>query len=159
MTNQATVKNMTVEQRLAIRREAALQIDPETAEVMWTYANLADPYGIYPDGEECIGRVYFARPAGSDVWVDFGDLPDATVKALRKKQEFRRAFPEPTVYRGAEELLIVGEDQEQFVRVRIEQASKLIEKMNAALKAHGAGASHSVTSTPATDKTAAPMND
>ena len=155
MTNQATVKNMTVEQWLAIRREAALQIDPETAEVMWEYANVADPYGVYPDCEECIGRVYFARPSGSDVWVDFGDLPDATVKALRETREFRRAFPEPTVYRGAKELLIVGEDDEQFMRVRIEQASKLIEKMYAALKAHGAGASSSVTSTRATDKAAA----
>ena len=104
---------------------------------MWKYANVADPYGVYPDGEECIGRVYFARPSGSDVWVCFGDLPDATVKALREKQEFRRAFPEPTVYRRAEELLIVGEDHEQFVRVRIEQASKLIEKMDAALRHTG----------------------
>jgi hypothetical protein len=154
MTSQATVENMTVEQWLAIRREAALQIDPETAEVMWKYANVADPYGVYPDGEECIGRVYFARPAGSDVWVDFGDLPDATVKALREKQEFRRAFPEPTVYRRAEELLIVGENDEQFVRVRIEQASKLIEKMNAALRTHGADALSLVRSTRATDKTA-----
>jgi hypothetical protein len=134
MINQATVENMSVDQWLAIRREAALQVDPETAEVMWKYANVADPCGVYPEGEECIGRVYFARPAGSDVWVDFNDLPDATVKALREKQEFRRAFPEPTVYRRAEELLIVGEDDEQFVRVRIEQASKLIEKMNAALR-------------------------
>ena len=47
MTNQATVKNMTVEEWLAIHREAALQIDPETAEVMWKHANLAVPYGIY----------------------------------------------------------------------------------------------------------------
>ena len=74
------------------------------------------------------------------MWVCFYDLPDATVKALREKQEFRRLFPEPTVYRRAEELLIVGEDHEQSVRVRIEQASKLIEKMNAALKEHEADA-------------------
>jgi hypothetical protein len=140
MTNGTkTVNKMTTEQWLAIRREAALQIDPETAEVMWKYANIADPYGIYSDcPEECIGKVYFARPSGSDVWVDFEDLPDATVKALREKQELRRAFPEPAVYRRAKELLIVSEDQEQFVRVRIEQASKLIEKMRAALKEHEA---------------------
>lgn len=143
MTSEAkTVGEMTVAQRLAIRREAALQIDPETAEVMCTYTNSVDPYGIYPDcPEECIGRVYFARPSGSDVWVDFNDLPDATVRALREKQELRRAFPEPTVYRRAKELLIVGEDQQQFVRVRIEQASKLLEKMRAALQEHEANAS------------------
>ena len=141
MTNEAkTANKMTVEQWRAIRREAALQIDPETAEVMWTYGNICDPYGVHPDCQECIGRVYFAHPSGSDVWVCFYDLPDATVKALREEQELRRAFPEPTVYRRAEELLIVSEDQEQFVRVRIEQASKLIEKMRAALKEHEADA-------------------
>jgi hypothetical protein len=133
---------MTLEQWLAIRREAALQIDPETAEVMWKHTNVVDPYGVYPDcPEECIGRVYFARPSGSDVWVCFDDLSDATVKALREKQELRRAFPEPTVYRRAKELLIVSEDQEQFVHVGVEQASKLIEKMRAALKEHKTDAS------------------
>jgi hypothetical protein len=116
---------------------SSLQIDPETAEIMWKHANIVDPYGVYPDcPAECIGRVYFARPSGSDVWVCFDDLPHATVKALREKQELRRAFPEPTVYRRAKELLIVSEDQEQIVCVRVEQASKLIEKMRAALKEH-----------------------
>src|SRR5262245_36664413 len=110
------MNKMTLEQRLAIRTEAALQIDPETAEVMWRHANIADPYSDYPDcPEECIRRVYFARPSLSDVWVCLDDLPDATVKALKEKQELRRAFPEPTVYRRAKELLIVSEDREQFV--------------------------------------------
>jgi hypothetical protein len=142
MTNEAkTVNKMTVEEWLAIRREAALQIDSETAEVTCKHANIVDPYGMYPNSEECIGRVCFARASGSDVWVCFDDLPDATVKALREKQELRRAFPEPTVYRRPKELFIVGDDQEQFVRVRIEQASKLIEKMRAALKEHEANSS------------------
>jgi adenylate kinase len=68
MTNEGkTVNGMTVEQQLAIRKEAALQIDPETAEIMCTHANIADPYGIYPEcPEECIGNV-FRRPSGSDV--------------------------------------------------------------------------------------------
>jgi hypothetical protein len=133
------MSEMTVEEWLAIRREAALQIDPETAQVMWTYADVSNPYGIYPrcPEMECIGRVWFARPSGSDVWVCFYDLPDATVKALMEKQEQRRTSPEPTVYRRANELLIVGEnEEEQFVRVRIEQASKLIEKMRVALNEH-----------------------
>jgi hypothetical protein len=136
------MNKMVLEQWLAIRREAALQINPETAEVTWEYVNMADPYGDYPDcPEECIGKVCFARPSGSDVWVCFYDLPDTTVKALREKQELRRAVPEPTVYRRAKELLIVSEDQEQFVRVRIEQASKLIEKIRTALKEHETDAS------------------
>src|SRR5262245_24184001 len=112
------MNKMILEQRLAIRTEAALQIDPETAEVMWRHANIADPYGDYPDcPKECIGRVHFARSSLSDVRVCFDDLPNGTVKALREKQELRRAFPEPTVYRRVKELLIVSEDQEQFVHV------------------------------------------
>jgi hypothetical protein len=38
---------MTVEQWLAIRKEAALRIDPETAEVEWIYADIGDPYGVH----------------------------------------------------------------------------------------------------------------
>jgi hypothetical protein len=88
--------DMTVEQWLAIRKEAARQIDPETAEVTWLYAQSMDPYGVIPDlpeEYEQIGREYFARSPGSDVWVWFGDLPDATKKALREKREAKLAFP------------------------------------------------------------------
>ena len=35
------------EQWLAIRREAGLKIDPETAEVDWTYGQTLDPYGVH----------------------------------------------------------------------------------------------------------------
>jgi hypothetical protein len=83
---------MNTEQRewLAIRKEAALNIDPETAEVCWEYGLLADPYGLSVDiedpfVEEVIGdtpdtirRNFFARSPGSDVWVWVGDLPEAT---------------------------------------------------------------------------------
>jgi hypothetical protein len=135
---------MTLEQWLAVRKAAALQIDPETAEVMWTYAQTLDPYGVDPElppEYQQVGREYFARPSGSDVWVWFGDLPDATQKALQEKQEARSAFPEPTVYRLATELRIEGEDEWWgSVRVRIEQVPKLIEKMRAALKEHEADA-------------------
>jgi hypothetical protein len=86
----------TVEEFLAIRKEAGLKIDPETAEVMWTYAQTLDPYGIYPDlPEECwqVGREYFARTPGSDIWVEFGGLPAPTRDALRQRHERRSAFP------------------------------------------------------------------
>jgi hypothetical protein len=77
-----------VKEWLALRKEAGLKIDPETAEVCWSYVELSDPYGIYPerpDGYRCIGRDYFARAPGSDIWVWVGDLPKATDDALRGK--------------------------------------------------------------------------
>src|SRR5262249_57659808 len=55
---------------LAGRKEAGLKIDPETAEVEWTYAQTLDPYGVYPELPEeywQVGREYFARSSGSDV--------------------------------------------------------------------------------------------
>ena len=76
--------------------EAARKIDPETAEVHWTYGSVLDPYGIYnlgPDDEDNVGRNYWARAPGSDVWVLFGDLPETTRDALWKKHARQLAFP------------------------------------------------------------------
>jgi hypothetical protein len=87
---------MTVEQWLAIRKEAGLNIDPETAEVEWTYVQILDPYGVNPDLPEeyqQVGQQYFARSPGSDVWVWFGDLPEATRSALWEKPEKKLEFP------------------------------------------------------------------
>jgi hypothetical protein len=81
---------------LAIRKEAGLHINPETAEVDWAYAQTLDPYGVEPNlPEECqqIGRAYFARSPGSDVWVHFWDLPAATRDALWEKHKSKLAFP------------------------------------------------------------------
>jgi hypothetical protein len=66
------------QQWLAIRKEAGLKIDPETAEVFWTWGQIVDPYGLgdLTDEERCIGRNYFARSPGSEMWVSF-DEPDA----------------------------------------------------------------------------------
>jgi hypothetical protein len=90
---------MTDEEReswLAIRKEAGLKIDPETAEVDWTYAQTLDPYGLDPDLPEeyrQVGRAYFARSPGSKVWVHFSDLPKDTRDALWKKHSTKLAFP------------------------------------------------------------------
>jgi hypothetical protein len=81
---------------LQIRREAGLQIDPETAEVDWNYARTLDPYGAYPELQEefqQVGRAFFARSPGSDVWVWFGDLPKATREALWRRHSSQLAFP------------------------------------------------------------------
>ena len=76
-----------------IRKEAGLKIDPETAEVDWTYAQVLDPYGgaapNFPEEYWCVGREYFARSPGSDIWVQFwrsarGDARCAVGKAQTK---------------------------------------------------------------------------
>jgi hypothetical protein len=85
-----TSNDLKPEQWLAIRKEAGLKIDPDTAEVFWCYAQTFDPYGIDPDLPEeyqSIGREYFARSPGSDIWVWFGDLPNAVRTALGAKAE------------------------------------------------------------------------
>ena len=89
-------EQMKMERWLATRKEAGLHIDPETAEVDWTYAQTLDPYGVDPDLPEeyqQVGREYFARSPGSDVWVDFGDLPEATRDALWDRHHKKLAFP------------------------------------------------------------------
>jgi len=61
MTVEQTMEQ-TVEQWLAIRKQAGLQIDPETAEVEWTYALTLDPYGVEPVPEEPVCRAGVLRP-------------------------------------------------------------------------------------------------
>ena len=80
-------EEMTVEDWLAIRKQEGLKIDPSTAEVDWTYAQVLDPYGVHPELPEecdCVGRAYFSRRLGSDIWVEFGDLPEKIRSALWK---------------------------------------------------------------------------
>jgi hypothetical protein len=94
--NKEDAIEMTIEEFLAIRKEAGLKIDPETAKVNWGYAYVVDPYGIYPDltdEEKCIGRAYFARSPDGQVWVEFRDLPKATRDALWQKLE-NGGFPD-----------------------------------------------------------------
>jgi hypothetical protein len=72
----------------ALLKIAGRQIDPETADVYWYHGQVGDPYGIYPDPPpegRCVGRLYFAQNPGSDIWIHFGDLPDATARVLRDK--------------------------------------------------------------------------
>jgi hypothetical protein len=80
-----TVK-VTMEYLNALRKVVGLTIDPANAEVEWTYAHTLDPYGDDPDLPEeyqQVGREHFARSPGSDIWIHFGDLPNATRDALR----------------------------------------------------------------------------
>jgi hypothetical protein len=75
-------------------RIAGQQIDPETADVEWTYICLIDPYGVLPQEivelDNSVGQGYFARVPESDLWVEFDDLPDATRQALWQKIDHRK---------------------------------------------------------------------
>ena len=83
-----------IEQWLAIRKEAALKIDPETAEVFWDYGFDLDPYRVkdeweLPEEFHQIGREYWARSPGSDIWVNFRDLPRGVEEKLWTKHGSR----------------------------------------------------------------------
>src|ERR1700760_2607314 len=91
--NKMQITEKTATPTVSIREEiwrellkiAGRQIDPENAEVHWRFLQVVDPYGVYPDPPpecDCIGRCYFARAPGSRVWIEFGDLPEATCEAL-----------------------------------------------------------------------------
>jgi hypothetical protein len=74
----------------ALPEIAGRQIDPENAELCCRFGQVVDPYGVCPDLPpecDCVGRLYFARNPGSRIWVEFGDLPDATREALWKKPD------------------------------------------------------------------------
>ena len=91
-----TESQLTVEQWLEIRKEAGKRIDPETAEVDWDYGQIMDPYGVDPNLPEeldLIGRLYFARSSGSDIWVSFDDLPDETRARAWEIHGRKLAFP------------------------------------------------------------------
>ena len=88
---------LTVDQWFAIRKQAGLRIDPETAEVIWKYVQILDPYGVSRNqSAECDEIVvgYFARSPGSDVWVWFGDIPEATVDALFERMKAEIESPD-----------------------------------------------------------------
>jgi hypothetical protein len=88
--NRDCISNAEYNRRMDERRTAGLLLDPSTAVIDWNYAQTLDPYGdglpLLPQ-EEQIGREYFARAPDSDIWVNVGDLPEATRDAIRKRFE------------------------------------------------------------------------
>jgi hypothetical protein len=87
---------VTREYLSSLREAVGLHIDPETAEVMWTYGQTMDPYGgepNLPDEYYQVGREYFARSPGSNIWINFSDLPEATETKLWERHKSKLAFP------------------------------------------------------------------
>ena len=97
MTGEPADHQIPINEWLAARKQVGLEIDPHTAEVMWCFGYGIDPYGVHADlidEEKCIGRVYFARNPGSDIWVAYRDLPKETLGKLRESGRQRRALEE-----------------------------------------------------------------
>jgi hypothetical protein len=76
------------------RRRIGKTIDPVTAETMFWWADLYDPYCILDRMFHigCIQREHFARNPGGE-WVHFYDLPAKTCKALWKRDGHKLSFP------------------------------------------------------------------
>ncbi len=96
MTNKRVTNDLTVEEWIDIRKKEALKINPNTAEVSWTYIQTLDPYGIdnLPEELQQLERGYFARNPGGHVWVSFYDLTRDTVEKLMKKHRRKLHSPE-----------------------------------------------------------------
>jgi hypothetical protein len=75
-------------------RKIGKTIKPATAETTFWWADDYDPYDILPEvfhiGSS--GRVRFARDPGGE-WVEFGQLPAQTAKALWKRDGRKLSFP------------------------------------------------------------------
>jgi hypothetical protein len=81
-------RKKSVNQWLAYRKKMASRIDPKTAEIYHKYCQILDPYGVWQDMPRefyQVGKEYFARAAGTRIWIWFGDLPHRTEKALRRR--------------------------------------------------------------------------
>jgi hypothetical protein len=68
---------------------AGRQIDPATAEVVWCWGDICNPYGIFPNKNVCLGRLHFARGPGTNIWIEFHDLPEATRVTLEQSANSR----------------------------------------------------------------------
>jgi hypothetical protein len=72
----------------AERETAGKRIDPGTAEVWFVYGSVLDPYGdLGPQGEDNVGRQWFANDPVERIAVHFYDLPEPTVHALGAKRQ------------------------------------------------------------------------
>jgi hypothetical protein len=89
MTNIHGMQPTKAGEERAIRKAEGLLIDPATAEIMWEFGRLLDPYGVLhetkPEMEDNIGKIWFTRAPESDIWVEFRDLPESTRKAIRRR--------------------------------------------------------------------------
>jgi hypothetical protein len=96
--NQQIMVTISLKHFNALVQAAGRAINPETAEVTSWYCELSDPYGVdddlvddLPEECRCSGRVDFACDPGTNLWIAFDDLPEATRDVLLKKHASKPA--------------------------------------------------------------------
>ena len=84
--NRVTITDEERTDFIIVQKEEGSKIDPATAEVKHLWGNFFDPYGIGEDREHGYSamKLSWARSPGSNVWVEFHDLPEETRAALWK---------------------------------------------------------------------------
>lgn len=73
-----------IEAWLEIRKLEGQRIDPANVEMHWHWTEITDPYGVYGPcpKNSCIGRTYFFRTPGSEIWVASTDIPEEKMEIL-----------------------------------------------------------------------------
>jgi hypothetical protein len=92
----STEEVLEIKEWLETRRLEGQKIDPETAEVIFLCTPVLDPYelsAIVRERYGCVGRSWFARARGSEIWVWFGDLPQQTKERLANRRYGAFALP------------------------------------------------------------------
>jgi hypothetical protein len=116
-----------IAERNIARKEAGILIDPATAEMTHSLAEILDPYGDgldLPDNEaRAVMREYFVRAPGSDIWVWLNDLPDETAREAIRYQHERELD-------GGEGEADPPVGSEQDVRDRVEQIVRSLREPN-----------------------------
>jgi hypothetical protein len=92
------------EEFLASRIAAGRAINVETCEITSWWARIADPYGVDPNSDHCVGRVTFVISAESEGPVSVYDLPEDKVRALYDRID--RENQPPTTAEGVRDVLL-----------------------------------------------------
>jgi hypothetical protein len=113
------------ERWLAVRREAAAKLDPETAEVTFNWGDICDPYELRAeDKDACCGRNYYARSPGG-VWVSFDDLPAAVTIRLQARIAAREVTDAYKVYQWERDGTTREEQVERWLVARREEGARI----------------------------------
>jgi hypothetical protein len=106
--------------RQAARQRAGAVIDPRSAEIMWGWAKVADPYDELdiPDEDSCTARTHYARASGESAWIAFIDIPGLIQMAIWERLRENRIMLSPRAILLADNTIMDTEDS-LYLRERL----------------------------------------